>query len=200
MRGHVSKSIKDDCAKGEEAGKNEESPLTLHLTVIAEDLEHLLADPLHRARVVGTAAAPALSPEPMQVSDGTLSILAIDPADPKAKRLVYGMRLTTRDGAALHLEGIKYIRDDFGFDIWSDATTLFVTLYEGALGGAVAGKGVVRVGAVDFARQLRSMTVTHVEKTEDRARILLRFSEFFGLTLLETYLPFRGGLGSLVPG
>lgn len=200
MRGHVSKSIKDDCAKGEEAGKNEESPLTLHLTVIAEDLEHLLADPLHRARVVGTAAAPALSPEPMQVTDGTLSILAIDPADPKAKRLVYGMRLTTRDGAALHLEGIKYIRDDFGFDIWSDATTLFVTLYEGALGGAVAGKGVVRVGAVDFARQLRSMTVTHVEKTEDRARILLRFSEFFGLTLLETYLPFRGGLGSLVPG
>lgn len=200
MRGHVSTSIKDDCSKGEAAGEKEGSTLTLNLSIIAEDLEHLLAEPLHRARVVGTATAPAISPEPMLVTDGTLSLLAIDPADPKAKRMVYGMRLTTRDGADMHLEGIKYIRDDFGFDLWSDATTLFVTLYEGALGGPTAGKGVVRVSAADFARQLSSMTVAHVEKAEERARLILRFGEFLGFTLLESYSSFWGRLRSLVRG
>ena len=39
--------------------------------------------------------------------------------------------LTAEDGTTYYFEGHKTVHNDPGFDVWSDTTTLFVTVYAG---------------------------------------------------------------------
>ena len=53
--------------------------------------------------------------------------------------MLYSMPLVADDGRRFHLDGFKQIHDDDGLDLWSDTTTLFVTVHEGE-GTAGAGR------------------------------------------------------------
>src|SRR5205823_14850915 len=72
-------------------------------------------------------------------------------------RMLY--RLLFEDGAGrpLTLSGFKVVRDDPGFDLWSDTTTLYTRILAGhveAAGGPAAGvvaAGVLRIGAAGVA-------------------------------------------------
>ena len=92
----------------------------------------MIADPAHEAALSGTVTATALSPSPLRVDEGRFHLLVRDADTPGTRRMVYHMPLEAEDGARFHLEGFKTIHDDAGPDLWSDTTTLRVTLREGA--------------------------------------------------------------------
>ncbi|MBH8554506.1 GMC family oxidoreductase [Nostocaceae cyanobacterium CENA357] len=190
MRGYFSTQVKDDdYQRASQQGKKDNSPLQFTLTVIADDLEHLLNDPNHPARIVGTVTAPALAAEPLTVTNGNFNLFIQEQDQKKTRQMRYRMHLTTEAGQTYYFEGFKQIHDDRGFDIWSDTTTLFITVYDGDSSNTlVLGKGILKIQPVDFIKQMTTLKVTNAANSTERLQALDRFSRFFAGTLSEVYV------------
>lgn len=185
MEGFFSTQVTDDHEAGYARGREEGSSLALRLDVAAQDLRRTIDESPHEARLSGTVDAPALSAEPLVVSDGTLELFG-DPDPTGARVMRYRLALATSEGRALRLEGFKVVRDDPGPDLWDDTTTLHVTLRDGT-SGLVVGVGVVDLDPTDFARQLATMRVENAGGPEGELRWLAEFGRFFLGALWRTY-------------
>jgi cholesterol oxidase len=189
MRGYFSTQVKDDYQRASQQGKKDNSPLQFTLTVIADDLEHLLNDPNHPARIVGTVTAPALAAEPLTVTNGNFNLFIQEQDQNKTRQMRYRMHLTTEAGQTYYFEGFKQIHDDRGFDVWSDTTTLFITVYDGdSSNSPILGKGILKIQPVDFIKQMTTLKVTNAANSTERLQALDRFSRFFAGTLSEVYV------------
>jgi cholesterol oxidase len=167
------------------------SPFELTITVISDDLERLLADDLHEARLVGTASCPALSAESLTVTDGAFGLFVHDPELAGARRMTYRMTLTSVEGRTFAFDGSKRVHDDAGLlDPWSDTTTLTFVVREGA---AELGAGTLRLSAADLVRQLRTIEVTGAAGLRERLAAQARFARFFAGSLVDVYLRGRKG-------
>jgi cholesterol oxidase len=168
--------------------EQEGTPLRFIVTVLVENLEAMLKDPEHPMRLTGTVVAPALSPQPLTVMSGVLKVLTVDPNEPDARRLTYGMHLQSEAGERFFLEGIKYVHDDPGLDMWADTTTLFTTVWRGeAPEGTPAFQGVLHISVEDFAKQVSTLRVMHAEDTQARLKAVYDFGRFFVGGLFEVY-------------
>jgi cholesterol oxidase len=188
MRGYVSASSDGDYQAAAEAGKAENSPFSFTLTIVSDELELMLADPGHQARMVGTVVAPALSPQPITATDGVFNLFVDDPDHVDTKLMRYRMRLTTEEGRRYLFTGFKSVHDDRALDTWSDTTTLFVTIHEGEdERGAVAARGILRIKPADFLRQLTTMHVTDAGGLRPRLEATGKFGRYFAGVLYDTY-------------
>lgn len=178
-----------DGATADERERAEATPFAFTLTVVLEDLEATLADPATGfGRLVGTVTAPGLSAEPITVQDGTFLLFVRDDDEVGLRRMVYRMRLGTKEGGRYTFEGHKRVRDDAGFDLWRDTTTLHYTVRQGDDdGGAVVGGGELRIRLADFARQLTTMQVTDAPNERARLAAMARFGRLFAGALYDTY-------------
>ncbi|MQA14514.1 MAG: GMC family oxidoreductase [Pseudonocardiaceae bacterium] len=168
-----------------------ESPFEFTLTAVIDDLDRFLGDEAREARIAGTVEAPTLSGAPLVATGGVLHLLVDDPADADTRLMRYRTRLTSTQGAEFFLDGVKVVRDDPGFDLWSDTTTLAITVSEGATGeGPVLGTGTLRIRLTDLARQLFTMRATGAATPQHRRAILARFGGYFAGSLAQTYGPF----------
>ena len=187
MRGFVSTSSVDDYQAGFDRGQADESPLDFTVTVTADDVDRLVDERDHEADLAGTVTAPALSPTPLAVEGGRFNLLVRDAEHAGARQMLYSMPLLADDGRRFHLEGFKQIRDDQGMDLWSDTTTLYVTVHQGeGTGGPVAAKGIVTIHAADFAKQLTTMRAVGGGPL-DQLRALATFGRMFAGSLNETF-------------
>lgn len=167
---------------------DDESPLRFIVTVLVEDLKAMLADPDHPMRLTGSVFAPALSPQPLTVMGGVLNVLVDDPDLPDARRLRYGMNLQSEEGERFFLEGTKYVHDDAGPDMWSDTTTLLVSLWRGeAAEGNPVYQGTLHITLADFAKQVTTVRVMNAQDTQERLKALYDFGRFFVGGLFELY-------------
>ncbi|MGE5274339.1 MAG: alpha/beta fold hydrolase [Verrucomicrobiota bacterium] len=166
----------------------EESPLEFTVTVVADDLDALVQESEHRARLFGTVTAPALSADPLMASDGEFQLFVADEDRVSTRQMRYRMRLTSEEGRTFFFHGRKVIRDDPGFDLWGDTTTLHLTVYDGPDDRSTTfGHGVLRIDPRDFLRQLRTMEVTGAPSLLARLRGQARFGRFFAGILFDTY-------------
>jgi len=100
----------------------------------------------------------------------------------------YKMQLTSGDGKTYYFHGFKVIQNHPGPDCWSDATTLYITIYQGEnMQGPVIGRGILSIPLSSFIRQLTTMRVTNANGLAERWDATLRFGRFFGGQLIETY-------------
>lgn len=188
MSGYFSNKVKDDYQRGAEQGKSENSPFTFTLTIISEDLETMLTDSQHAARMVGSVIAPALSPAPLTVNEGNFNLFVVDEAETATRRMWYRMPLNADDGRAYFFEGFKVIRDSPVFDVWHDTTTLYITIYDGAAkANGVLGKGVLIIRPQDFYHQLATMKATNASSLKQRIEAESRFARFFLGALAQKY-------------
>jgi cholesterol oxidase len=186
MTGAFSTAVTTDVHRAAEAA-GENDRMTFVLTVIGEDLELLLKDPRHPARLVGFVEAPALSSDPLTVRDGAFGLF-VDTPDPLERRMIYRMQLEATDGKTYFFDGYKEIRDNFGPDQVADTTTLYVALHEGADDtGPVVGRGILRIRPQDFLRQMTTMEVLNADGPRERLAALGRFSGYFAESLREVY-------------
>ena len=193
MRGYFSTEVKDDYARGAKQGEQDGSTFAFTLTIVSENLDQMLADASHEARMVGTVTAPALSAEPLTVTDGVFNLFVVDPTHVGTRNMRYRMKLTDEAGRAYYFEGFKVIRDDPVVDIWADTTTLYSTVHDGdAASSPVLGKGILRISPTDFLRQMTTLEITNASGMMQRLEALARGGRFFFGVLFETY----GGLSA----
>ena len=134
MEGYFSISATGDFAAGAKQGKEDGSSMRFVVTIESDDVDDMLSNPDHKAKLFGTVTAPALSSDPMTVTNGEFYLFVRDPDVPDTRLMRYRMNMTTEDGKVYSLDGRKLVHDDVGFDMWADVTTLYITIYDGADG------------------------------------------------------------------
>ncbi len=188
MRGFFSTAVTDDFAHADEQGRRDDSTFVFTLTVIADDLDALLGEESHGARLLGTVEAPALSARPLTVTEGEFNLLVSDPTDVGAKRMRYRMKLSSVEGREYFFDGFKLVHDDPGIDAWADTTTLYITVHDGdSDAGEVVGKGILRIRPQDFARQMTTMQVTNAPDAQARLAATGRYAAYFTGSLQDVY-------------
>lgn len=188
MSGYISTEVTDDYGAAAARGEAADSPFSFTLTIVSDDLDRMLADPACEARMVGTVHAPALSPDPITVTEGRFNLFIDDPDRAGGRLMRYRMKLSTEEGTHYHLAGFKSIHNDPGLDVWSDTTTLYVTAYKGDTdGGPVVAKGILTIRPDDFAAQLTTMEVSNASGSTERLAATTRFGRFFAGSLFDVY-------------
>jgi cholesterol oxidase len=186
MKGFVSTFVTDDYETAARQGQQDDSPFEFTLTIVSENLDQLLTDPAHEARMLGTVNAPALSPEPITVVEGTFNLLVDDPEQVRWREMRYRMQLVTEEGQRYWFTGFKTIHDDQSLDLWRDTTTLYATIREAETGPVVA-RGVLIIQPHDFMIQLSTLSVRGAADVRQRLEATARFGWFFSGALFDVY-------------
>lgn len=185
MKGFFSTRVTDDFEKGRAQGEEDHSPMQFTVTVVSDDLEKMLTETGHKARMAGTLTAPALSSKPLSISQGQFQLLVNDPDSVNTRLMCYAMILTSEEGKSFTFSGFKRIQNDGIFNIWRDTSTLFVTVVDA--GGAVIGKGILNIEPEDLMRQLTTVEITNTQNIAERINGVVRFGQFFAATLFDIY-------------
>lgn len=187
MLGHVTVGERD-FHRGAVAERDGAAALKFHLTIVVDDMDRFARDPERAATAHGYVQCDALGGRlPVERGDFNLFV----DTEPGVKRMLY--RLWFRDGAGhpLTLTGHKLVKDDAGFDLWRDTTTLFTRVLrghveaDGEAGAELVASGILRIRVRDFARQLTTFRA-------GRVRGLGRFGAIFLGQLAEAYLLPKG--------
>jgi hypothetical protein len=189
MLGHVTFG-EADFDRGAEPTRDGAGALMFHLTIEVPDIERFGTDPMRAAGAVGYLRCDALGGQ-LPVERGWFNLF-VD-TEPGVKHMLY--RLWFRDGVGhpLTMTGFKLVKDDAGFDVWKDTTTLFTRVLqdhvaEGADDGAKElAAGVLRIRARDFAKQLTTFRAGG-PSLGAQLGALAKFGVIFMQQLAEAYL------------
>ncbi len=192
MSGYFSTLVTDDYADDYERaarqGEADDSRLEFVLTIASDDMKTAINNPAHEYRMTGSVECSALSPEPLTVNDGIFNLFTVDQQRVDATNMVYRMKLTASDSKEYFFDGFKIIHDDARLDLWTDTTTLYTIVYEGAdLSGRVVGRGILKISPADFMRQLTTIQITNATNTPERLAATARFGRHFAGALYESY-------------
>ncbi|HYO51604.1 alpha/beta fold hydrolase [Archangium sp.] len=193
MKGHVALEggmawTPEEFEAAEKRGEQDGSPFEFVLTIVSNDLDKLVDDPRHEARMMGTVNAPALSHHPLTVTHGGFNLFVEDRDSVETRLMKYSMRLTAEDGRSFFFYGYKIVREGPIWKVWHDTSTLYITLYEGVDDrGLVVGKGVLRIAPDDFIKQLGTLEVTNARNAEERLAATVRFGRYFAGVVYDYY-------------
>ena len=192
MKGYFTEGSHKNYQEGYDQGKIAKRNLEFTLTISSNDLDGMLADPNHAARLYGTVSCPTLSPQALEATAGRFTLFDVDPDEADTRRMTYEMRLLSREGESYYFTGFKRVHNDhrMGLDIWSDTTTLYTTLYKGNDTSApILGSGILKIAALDFAKQMTTMIITNAPNEAERLASFVKFGKFFTGSLWEIFGP-----------
>lgn len=177
---------------GAARGEAMKTRLTMHATVTVRDVEKFVDDPAHLGELMGEVTfAPIGTPSPASV--GMFNLFA-PTSDLSLRHMVYELGFQS-GGVPYYLAGKKLVRNDAGFDLLKDTTTLYTTLHKGTDANApIVGAGVLSLGVGDFASLLGTIRPVGAQSAVDGAAAVLRFGKFFAGQLADIY---GGVLGKL---
>ncbi|MGF6774370.1 cholesterol oxidase [Paraburkholderia sp. GAS199] len=170
------------------AAKDVSSPMQFTLTVESDDLADLLSNPNHLAQTAGTLTCPALSAQPMTITEGTFNLFVIDQSDVGERNMNYHMTLNSVEGKPYYLSGQKIITRSSPINLWEQTNTLYAEIRE--LPGAEApaiGKATLIITPENFLKQQRTLEVTHAPDLKTRLEWTLKFGKFFAGVLFDEY-------------
>ncbi|HTI65348.1 MAG TPA: patatin-like phospholipase family protein [Gemmatimonadaceae bacterium] len=179
-----------DPRAGESDATRAGTNLTMHATVTVRDVDRFVSDPEHTGELMGEIDfAPFGSG--IAAQRGVFKLFSPSD-DPRLRYMVYELAFR-HDGDDYYLAGKKEVRDDPGFDMLSDTTTLYTRLYKGRdATGTVVGAGVLRLDMGDFAKLLTTIRPVGATSALEGAKAVERFGRFFAGQLIESY---GGALG-----
>jgi hypothetical protein len=156
MLGHVTFG-ETDFARGAQPERDGATAFKFHLTIEVADIEAFGTDPLRPASAAGWIQSDAFGGR-LPVEQGWFNLF-VD-VEPGVKHMLY--RLWFRDGVGnpLTMTGFKLVKDDAGFDVWKDTTTLFTRVLQGHVeegadeAATPVASGIIVIRARDFAKQL----------------------------------------------
>ena len=189
MLGHVTFG-ELDFARGARPNRDGSGAFKFHLTIEVEDIEAFGNDPLRPATAIGWVECDALGGR-LPVERGWFNLF-VD-VEPGVKHMLY--RLWFRDGVGhpLTMTGFKVVKDDAGFDVWKDTTTLFTRVLQGHVAegdddaATVIASGIIVIRARDFAKQLTTFRAGGPSLGKQLGA-LTKFGVIFAQQLAEAYL------------
>lgn len=191
MSGYVASgasSFADGFQNGQATGQS----LSLSVSVDIPDLQAFLQSAQHSALLSGFVEGPVLGGR-ATIESGHFHLL---PTTADLNRRVMNYRVLCRNstGELFTVAGQKEVQHQFGFDLWSDTTTLYVNVFAGdvsaeeAPGSKIVATGILHLGVIDFMNVLRSITATQGDGSNS-VMGLARFGEFFAGSLWQLYGP-----------
>ncbi|MGK2959239.1 MAG: patatin-like phospholipase family protein [Acidimicrobiales bacterium] len=130
--------------------------LKFHLDITVNGVDRFIAEPSHEAPALGIVDCDALGGA-REVTKGWFNLF-LHEDDPAMKEMRYRLWFTDSVGHPLTLVGVKTVRNDRGFDVWHDTTTLAIKILAGHIeadGPAEPiAQGQLLIKPLDFARQL----------------------------------------------
>jgi cholesterol oxidase len=176
-----------DYAAGALRGETAGNSFEFILTIRGDDVNRMLSEPGHEARMAGTVLAPKLSASPLSVQGGLFQLFVVNPDEVETRNMRYRMTLVSEEGKRWYFDGFKVVHQGPLTAIWHDTSTLYISLRENDATGPVAGMGILHIEPADFMKQMTTMQVTNASGPAERLKITARFGEFFAGTLFETY-------------
>jgi predicted acylesterase/phospholipase RssA len=185
MSGHFALGETDPRA-GEKTGRAAGTLLTMHATILIDDLDTFIVDPNHLGRIAGNIDYVSFG-NAIPATRGVFNLFSPS-NDPKMKLMVYELAFE-HAGERYYLAGHKEVKDDPGFDLWKDTTTLFTTLHRGDdKTGPIAGAGVLSLGPIDLAKMVRTMHATDAASLAEETKAVAKFGRFFLGEMWDSYI------------
>jgi cholesterol oxidase len=174
--------------QGSTQGEAANSPFQFTLTIVSEDLDDMVKNPAHQARMVGTVVAPTLSPTPLTITDGVFNLFTVDANNVDTHNMRYRMKMVAEDGRAFFFDGFKQTHPDSVFQSWPATSTLYVTIYDGeSAANPILGKGILHIAPEDFAAQMTTMKIINAGGLPENLEAGAKFAQFFMGPLFDTY-------------
>jgi hypothetical protein len=205
MKGYFTRG-EMDYSKGFNDGRDNDTGIMFHLTITVDGVNRFVTDPDHdTTNVVGYIQSDELGGQ-LPVEKGVFNLF-VDDADPSVKRMFYRLFFTDGNGQPMTLSGHKLIKDDPGFDLWHDTTTLYTRILRGHVSAeeekaleqngqleqAVVGSGIIVIPFFSFLKQLTTFRAQG-PTLSDRTSAMARFGRLFMGKLWDVYA--RGILSS----
>ncbi len=189
MKGYVAFG-EDDYRNAYDCGRAEKNHCMFHLTIEVQGVNRFVLDPDHDAAARGWIQCDALGGR-LPVRDGRFNLLVQQEA-PGHQHMLYRLFFEDSAGNPLTLSGFKDVRNDAGFDVWADTTTLFVRILKGHVRAEEEDKaervaaGILRIYPMDLARQLTTFRAD-APTFADRVEVFRRFGQLFLGKLWDVY-------------
>lgn len=189
MKGYVTPG-ESDYDRGFQKGRELGNFLMVHLTIKIDDINRFVTNPRHEATTEGYAQCVALGGD-LPIERGVFNLF-VDETDPERKQMLYRLFLRGAAGEPLTLTGFKEIKDDPGFDLWRDTTTLFTRIVRGHVSAAeeamaeVVASGIIRIYPLDFLKQMTTFEVDGPTAV-DRVAAFAKFGKLFLGDLWDVY-------------
>ncbi len=184
MSGYFSLDAKE-CKEGEQQGKSANSTLAMHASVKITDMEKFISEPLHAAELGGTIDFPPLGMS-IPATSGIFNLFK-PTESPDETHMVYELGFD-HENTAYYLAGHKIVKDDPGFDLWSDTTTLFTYLHKGTDNtGEIIGAGILKLGVKQLIDLIQTITVPNAKDNTEKINTIQAFGNFFLGALWDTY-------------
>lgn len=190
-----------DYHQGYKDGKADKNSVMFHLSMNINGVNRFVTRPGHDTDdMEGYVDAPAFGGK-CKVKKGWFNLI-VDQEDFSEKTMLYRLFFyNQKNGEELTLTGFKVIKDDPGFDLWSDTTTLYTQILKGhisaeeekalradpqALAEKLVASGIIHIYLVDFMKQLTTFRVQG-PTLADRSSALTRFCKMFFGKLWDVY-------------
>ena len=195
MRGFITFG-EDDYDRGFRKGKRAKAKCMFHLTITMDDIERFVAEPEHQGTAAGYVESDVLGGK-LPVKQGWFNLFVDADEDGEERKLMkYRLWIEDGQGHPITLNGYKEVKDDPGFDVWSDTTTLFTHILAGHVppapvtevddeGEEIVATGILHVLPADFAVQMTTFRVDPAHRVD----ALGRFSKLFLGALAESFKP-----------
>jgi len=175
-----------DPALGETQGNSQGLSLAMHCEVAIDDLVRFSEDPQHPGVLSGTIDfAPFGSG--ITCDRGVFNLFC--PGNiPSERWMVYEFGFSV-NSQRYYLAGKKIVRHDHAAEVLQETTTLYTVLYHGTdKSGAVAGAGIVHLGARNVADMLKTIQVTNAQNPFETIQGLGIYLKLFLGELWHTYV------------
>ena len=186
MAGYIGRG--SDHRAAAEAGRSTRSPISFVFSIIVDNVDRMICDPMHEAALIGVIEAPCLSPEPLVASSGRFNLVVDDSDQVETKRMTYQAELSAKDGGCFLFSGFKVVSNGPGCDLWADTTTLFVDIQtKNSPDAEPPMRGVMTIAVADLIRQMRTLRANGGADDDARRRAVERFGRFFASSLFDIY-------------
>lgn len=189
-----------DYAQGLKIGREQGNSVLFNLSMVINGVNRFVTWPTHDTDdMVGWVDCPMLGGK--RPLDKGIFNMIIDQADPSEKRMFYRLFFRDQMDRPYTLSGYKVIKNDPGFDLWSDTSTLYTRIFRGTitaeqeavlekdpaqLAAAVLGCGIIILPLINFLHQLTTFRTTG-PSVSDRAAAFTRFGKMFLGKLWDVY-------------
>lgn len=177
--------------RGDFARSPESRPAALRARISTEDADAFFRDPDHAMRLEGEFSIEWEdgTRERFQVEDGRFQLLSPG-VTPRTYHLVYRFRFGRASGRSFYFDGQKTVRDDPGFDVAHDTTTLYASIRRGGPEGPAIASGKLRFRLEDPVQTARFLASFRVPRAGlwTKLKVMRRFLKLFLGRLRDAYL------------
>lgn len=175
-----------DPEQGARIGKEKGSAMSLHASIYIRDLAGFMEHPDHSGTMNGHLVFEDFDSY-LPAKTGVFNLFVEENKDTEVKWMIYEISFSY-DDQEYYLAGRKEVKDNPGFDLWKDTTTLEVRLFEGSdKTGDIVGAGILTLNVKELVKLIKSMHAIDASGTAEKINLLANFGTFFLGELWDTY-------------